>query len=133
MLNKFFLKHNEISVRSIKNYPKDKYLQLLRKTDLPDHTTFVFLNKPYQDFIFNPKMAEGQFPFSVDFGELYLLKRGWNPAFFVRLNVILRHIFPEKFIEFPQVIQKIWRTSLSILAHFHHFFGFFDIGFLQRS
>ena len=29
-------------------------------------------------------------------------------------NIILRHIFPENFIEFPQVVQKIWRNSLSI-------------------
>ena len=27
--------------------------------------------------------------------------------FFVTFNIILRDIFPEKFIEFPQVVQKI--------------------------
>ena len=27
--------------------------------------------------------------------------------FFVTFNIILRHIFPANFIEFPQVVQKI--------------------------
>ena len=30
-----------------------------------------------------------------------------KPWFFVIFNIILRHIFPENFIEFPQVVQKI--------------------------
>ena len=34
--------------------------------------------------------------------------------FFLTFNIILKHIFPESFIEFPQVVQKIWRISLSI-------------------
>ena len=41
-------KHNDISVRSMKNYTKEKFLELLRKTDFP--------NKAYQDFIF--KLSE---------------------------------------------------------------------------
>ena len=45
-------KHNEMSIRSIKNYTKAKLLELLRKTDLPDYTTFTCLKKAYQDFIF---------------------------------------------------------------------------------
>ena len=40
----------------MKNYPKEKYLELLRKTDFPDYTTFTCLNKAYQDFIF--KLSE---------------------------------------------------------------------------
>ena len=28
-----------------------------------------------------------------------------KPWFFVTFNIILRHIFPENFIEFPQVVQ----------------------------
>ena len=32
------------------------------------------------------------------------------------LNIIISHIFPENFIEIPQVVQKIWRIFLSILA-----------------
>ena len=30
-----------------------------------------------------------------------------EPWFFVTFNIILKHIFPENFIEFPQVVQKI--------------------------
>ena len=30
-----------------------------------------------------------------------------KPWFFVTFNIILKHIFPENFIEFPQVVQKI--------------------------
>ena len=41
-----------MSIRSIKNYTKAKLLELLRKTDLPDYTTFTCLKKAYQDFIF---------------------------------------------------------------------------------
>ena len=40
-----------------------------------------------------------------------------KPSSFVTFNLILRHIFPENFIEFPQVGQKIWENS---------FINFFD-------
>ena len=49
-------KHNDISVRSMKNYTKEKLFELLRKTHFPDHTTFTCLNKAYQGFIF--KLSE---------------------------------------------------------------------------
>ena len=50
--------------------------------------------------------------------------------FFVTFNNILSHVFPENFIEFPQIVQKIWIFSLSILIIFiifFFFFFFFDI------
>ena len=50
-----------------------------------------------------------------------------KPWLFVTFNIILKHIFPENFIEFPQVVQKIWRNSLSILAKFDQFFGFLTL------
>ena len=59
-----------------------------------------------------------------------------EPWFFVTFNIILKHIFPENFIEFPQVVQKIWRNSLPILAifvNFPQFCGIFDITLLQRN
>ena len=59
-----------------------------------------------------------------------------EPRFFVTFNIILKHIFPENFIEFTQVVQKIWRNSLSILAifiNFNQFFRFFNITLLQRN
>ena len=40
------------SVRSMKYYTKEKFVELLRKTDFPDYTIFTCLNKAYQDFIF---------------------------------------------------------------------------------
>ena len=63
-------------------------------------------------------------------------KERGKPWLFVTFNIIIRHIFPENFIDIPQVIQHISGISLSMLAisiDFHQFFGFFDISFLQRS
>ena len=45
-------KYNDISIWSMKNYTKEKFSELLRKTDFPDYTDFTCLNKAYQDFIF---------------------------------------------------------------------------------
>ena len=47
-----------------------------------------------------------------------------KPWIFVNFNIIISHIFPETFIEIPQVVQKISRFSTSILTnHFHQNFG----------
>ena len=40
-------------------------------------------------------------------------------------NIIISHAFSENLIEIPQVIQKIWRFSPSILTNLC-FFGFFE-------
>ena len=48
-----------------------------------------------------------------------------EPWFFVTFNIILKYIFPENLIEFPQVVQKICRNTLSILAIFINFRQFF--------
>ena len=48
-------------------------------------------------------------------------KENVKPWFFVTINIILKYIFPENFIEFPLVVQKIWRNSLLILAIFLSF------------
>ena len=55
---------------------------------------------------FNPKQLGGVklTPCPMVFQKMYLLKRWWN--FFVTLKIMLKHIFPENSIEFPQVIQK---------------------------
>ena len=47
--------------------------------------------------------------------------------FFVTFNIILKYIFPNNFIEFSQVVQKIWRNSLLILVNFHQFLSIFCI------
>ena len=68
---------------------------------------------------------------------LRLFKERVKLWFFVTFNIILRHIFHENFIEFPHVVQKIWRNFLSVLASFHQFSSIFwifsDITFLQRN
>ena len=45
-------KHNDISITSMKNYTKEKLLELLTKPDFPDYATFTCLNKAYHDFAF---------------------------------------------------------------------------------
>ena len=49
-------KYNDISVTSIKNYTKEKFLDLLEKIDSPYYMTFTCLNKAYQEFMF--KLSE---------------------------------------------------------------------------
>ena len=36
----------------MKNKKKEKFLELLRKTDFQDYTTFTCIKKAYQEFIF---------------------------------------------------------------------------------
>ena len=49
-----------------------------------------------------------------------VFSKNWSskgkPWFSVTFNVIIKHIFPENFIDIPHVIQKICRIFLSILA-----------------
>ena len=54
---------------------------------------------------------------------MYFLERGWDPVFFnFNFNVIISHIFPEYVsIKTPQVVQKIWRFSPSVLTLFTYF------------
>ena len=42
-----------------------------------------------------------------DFSKIVSSKEREKPWFFVTFNIILRHIVPENFIEFPLVLQKI--------------------------
>ena len=84
--------------------------------------------------LLNPKTAGGTPP--CDFLKNVSSKERVKPWFFVTFSTILKHIFPENFTEFLQVVQKIWRNSLSILdtfINFPRFFGFFDIALLQRN
>ena len=55
------------------------------------------------------------------FPEMCFLKRereteSGTQFFFVAFNIIKSHVFPENFTEIPQVVQKMWRFSLSILT-----------------
>ena len=49
-------KYNDIFIRSMKNYTKEKLLKLLRKTAF-HNCTFTCLNKAYQDFIFKVRLT----------------------------------------------------------------------------
>ena len=63
-------------------------------------------------------MAGSQFdsplpPSPCGFSKSVSSKERERPWFFVTFNIILRHIFPENFIEFPQVVQRI-RKKFSV-------------------
>ena len=76
---------------------------------------------------FNPCLP-GWFKLTSPFGFLKNVSstERVEPCFFVAFHIILKHSFPENFIEFPQVVQKIWRKSLSILAMFINFLNILD-------
>ena len=60
----------------------------------------------------------------VVFPKMHLLERRWSPVLFVTFNIVISFIFPKIFIEVPQVVQKIWRFSPSILSIFTDFSDF---------
>ena len=49
----------------------------------------------------------GQLDPSLGFLKNVSSKERVKPWFFVTFNILLKHIFPENFIEFPEVVQKI--------------------------
>ena len=53
------------------------------------------------------RWGEGQFDPPCGFSKNVSSKERVKPWSFVTFNIILKHIFPESFIEFPQVVQKI--------------------------
>ena len=55
-----------------------------------------------------------------------------KPWFIVNFNTIVSHIFPEIFIEIPQVVKKKWIFSSSALTTFI-FFRFFTISLWQKT
>ena len=63
-------------------------------------------------------------PLPVIFPKIYLPERGWNCGFFVTINVIISHFFPENFIEIPEVVQGYEYFFINV-NYFHQFFGFF--------
>ena len=86
----------------------------------------------------NPKTTGGRGSIWPPWGfsKIVSSKQRLKPWFFVAFKIIKRHIFPENVIEIPQIVQKLWRISLPILAifiDFYQFFVFFDISLLQRN
>ena len=59
-----------------------------------------------------------------------------KPWFFVTFDIIIIHIFPDSFIEIPEIVQKIRRISLSILAifvNFHQLFNFLIFSWYKET
>ena len=44
-------KHNELNIRTLKNYTAKNFIELLNKTDFSNYQTFSCVNKAYLDFI----------------------------------------------------------------------------------
>ena len=80
----------------------------------------------------NPKAVGGErggvslTPAPVVFLKNVSSKERVKSWFFVTFNIIQSHIFPENFVEIPQVVQKLWRISVSI-SYFHQFSTIFRI------
>ena len=84
-------------------------------------------SKPWRNYsCLNLKRLGGQFdPAPLPCVSSKERVKSW---FFMTFDIIISHIFPESFIETPQVVQKIWIISFSILAifiDFHPSFGIF--------
>ena len=83
--------------------------------DLEKYIINIEITRTSKNFIpsltpyLNPKTAGGggQFDSPCGFSKNLSSKERVKPWCFVTFNVILRHIFPENFIEFPQVVPKI--------------------------
>ena len=72
------------------------------------------------------------------FPKMNFLEREWGPVFFFffnfNFNIIISHIFPENVvIKIPQVLQKIWRFSPSILALFIYFSDFLTYPYYKET
>ena len=71
------------------------------------------------------------------FPKMYFLETEWGPVFFAFLfnfNIIISHTFPENvIIKIPQVVQKIWRFSPSILALFIYFSDFLTFPYYKET
>ena len=60
---------------------------------------------------------------------MYFFKERVKPCLFVTFNIIISHIFIENFTETPQVLQKILRISVTILAIFYQYSTIFFVTF----
>ena len=87
----------------------------------------------------NPKTSGGvNLTLRYSFPKNVSSKERVKPWFFVTFNIIISCIFPEHFIDIPQVVLELWRIFLSISAIFIHqflsiFWIFVKISLLQRN
>ena len=70
------------------------------------------------------RLGGGQLDLSCSFFKNVFSRERMKPWFFVTFNIIIIHIFPENLIGISQIVQKIWRTSPSILTIFISFLNF---------
>ena len=140
--------HNFLQSTWQTEYAKSNNICIIQTDDINQNILAVLrtlsnLQKKFmKNSISRPKLQLLNFLAKFLTEKKYLMKtltlkrlRGWNPGF-LWLLILSEDIFPGNFIEFPQVVQKIWTISLSILTifiHFHRFFGFFNITLLQRN
>ena len=85
-----------------RNIPKNFYLPFFHSKRFP--------NEFNSNNNLNPKtpgVGGNQFDPPCGFSKNVSSKERAKSWFFVTFNIILKHIFPENFIEFSQVVQKI--------------------------
>ena len=74
-----------------------------------------------------------QFDPLCEFFQKRVLWREGETLLFLTFNIIINLIFPENFIELPQVVRKIWRFSPSILTIFINFSEFLTFPFYKET
>ena len=116
--------------------------EFMIRWDIADHNGVLVIfhnwNTPATNFVnlkINPKTVKEKsiWPNSLWFFQKCAFYRESETLIFVTFNVIIIHIFPENFVEIPQVFWTIWRLSPSILTIFVDTLHFFNIFLLQRN
>ena len=98
----------------------------LLKIGLPLHTCALI----FRDILCPKKFLPMHLTFFIptlpcDFWKNVFFIKRMEPWFSVIFNIILKYTFLKKFIESPQVMQKIWKNFIAILINFPTFFGVF--------
>ena len=132
-----------------------EHMILLRKVVYPDN---IYINESHWPYTLQIHTV-CKFWVEISHGlmKIFFILKGWsdnlaqfvfffiklsnkeivNSWFFLTFNLIMSHILPENFIKISQVVQKIWRFSLTIYFfldnQFFSFFWLFDNSLLQRN
>ena len=107
----FFVQFWTPTFRKKNFFTNESHLKTIKKV-------FYFILKVL--FVLNCKTAAVPCGFSKNVSS----KEREKACFFVAFNNAISHIFPENLTEIPQVVQKLWTISLSILATFINFLDF---------
>ena len=123
LLKCFFLQQNH---KMMKISPCRNKLYLLWVVSLLKRLTFqknfLTLNRLERE----GRRGGGQIDPPCGFPKNMFSKERVKPWVFGTFNIIISQIFPGNFIEIPQVLQKIWRYSPSILTIFIDFSDFWN-------